>query len=138
MAAKDFFHEAVRNALIKDGWNITHDPMILGIGGVDLFIDLGAEKLIAATKGDSKIAIEVKTFRSGSPVSEYHRALGQFFNYRQALEDSEPERELFLAIPEDIYQDFFQLPFIQESTRRHNVKLILYLPESEEIVKWIK
>lgn len=138
MAAKDFFHEAVRNALIKDGWSITHDPLIFDIGGTNILIDLGAEKLIAATKGNLKIAIEVKAFRSGSPISEYHRALGQFFNYQQALEDFEPDRELFLAIPEEAYQNFFQIPFIQESTRRHQVKLVIYVPVTEEIKKWIK
>nr|WP_017306237.1 element excision factor XisH family protein [Spirulina subsalsa] len=26
MAAKDTYHEAVKNALIKDGWIITFDP----------------------------------------------------------------------------------------------------------------
>lgn len=41
--AKDLFHDAVRNALIKDGWQITEDPLFLKIGGVELYIDLGAE-----------------------------------------------------------------------------------------------
>lgn len=31
--AKDIYHEAVREALIKDGWTITHDPFILKGGG---------------------------------------------------------------------------------------------------------
>jgi hypothetical protein len=26
MPAKDTYHNAVENALIKDGWTITHDP----------------------------------------------------------------------------------------------------------------
>jgi len=36
MPAEDSFHDAVKNALIKDGWNITHDPLILGFGKRDL------------------------------------------------------------------------------------------------------
>lgn len=57
--AKDLFHDAVRNALIKDGWQITEDPLFLKIGGVELYIDLGAEKLIAAERNNEKIAVEI-------------------------------------------------------------------------------
>ncbi len=48
MAAKDFYHNKVKNALIKDGWNITHDPYIIDIPEMRprQEIDLGAEKII--------------------------------------------------------------------------------------------
>lgn len=36
MAARDVFHEAVKNALVKDGWTITHDPLALPFGEIDL------------------------------------------------------------------------------------------------------
>jgi XisH protein len=29
MSRKDQFHQAVKNAIEKDGWLITHDPMAL-------------------------------------------------------------------------------------------------------------
>lgn len=29
--AKDVFHQQVKNALIKGGWNITHDPLTIRI-----------------------------------------------------------------------------------------------------------
>ena len=48
MPAKDLYHEAVKNALIKDGWTITHDPLTLKIGESRLFMDLGAEQMIGA------------------------------------------------------------------------------------------
>lgn len=81
MPAKDIFHNAVKLALEKDGWLITDDPIYLDYGGVELYIDLGAEKLIAAEKEGQKIAVEVKSFISGSAISEFHKALGQFINY---------------------------------------------------------
>ena len=28
MPVKDIYHDTVKNALIKDGWTITHDPLI--------------------------------------------------------------------------------------------------------------
>ena len=61
MPAKDIYHDNIKNALIKDGWTITHDPYVVQYGRKDLFIDLGAKKLIAATQGNLKIAVEVKS-----------------------------------------------------------------------------
>ena len=106
MPAKDIFHDTVKNALIKDGWTITDDPLYLDYGGVDMYVDLGAEKLIAAEKDQQKIAVEIKSFNRPSLIAEFHLALGQFLNYRLVLEDIEPEREVYLAISEDIYEAF--------------------------------
>ena len=50
MPAKDIFHDPFKTALLKDGWTVTHDPYSLKVGRKDLFIDLGAEKLLAAEK----------------------------------------------------------------------------------------
>lgn len=74
--AKDKFHDAVKNALIKEGWTVTDDPLFLQFGGVDLFVDLGAEKIIAAQKENQKIAVEIKTFLGYSVVTEFHLAVG--------------------------------------------------------------
>ena len=90
--AKDIFHDTVKKALEKDGWKITHDPYRLRYGIADVYIDLAAEEAIAAEKEGLKIAVEVKSFLSASNVSEFHTALGQFLNYRIAIETSdEPE-----------------------------------------------
>jgi hypothetical protein len=90
--AKDLFHNTVKSALVKDGWNITHDPYQLRYGAVDVYIDLAAEEAIAAEKGGRKIAVEVKSFAGGSTILEFHTALGQFLNYRIAIEVSSTER----------------------------------------------
>ena len=96
MAAKDAFHDIVKTALQKDGWIITDDPLHIRVGGaIDMYIDLGAEKVIAAEKAGRKIAVEIKSFLGASPVAEFHLALGQFMNYRYALEDADPDRMLY-------------------------------------------
>jgi hypothetical protein len=136
--AKDVFHQQVKNALIKDGWNITHDPLTIRISeAVKLQIDLAAETTIAAERDSEKIAVEIKSFVGDSDISAFHTALGQYLNYCQALEEQEPDRIVYLAIPLETYQDFFQLPFIQRSLRRYQVKLIIYEPKLEEIKQWI-
>lgn len=100
-------------------------------------IDLGAEMLFAAEKGSRKIAVEVKSFIEDSSISVFHEAVGQYDNYSIALEDEDPDRTLFLAVPADTFNDFFQEPFIQKVLNRKGIKLIVYQPESENVEQWI-
>lgn len=106
--AKDVFHHQVKNALIKDGWNITHDPLTIRISeAIKLQIDLAAETMLAAERDSEKIAVEIKSFVGDSDISAFHTALGQYLNYCQALEEQEPDRIVYLAVPAETYQDFF-------------------------------
>ncbi len=102
MPAKDLFHNAVRIALEKDGWNISNEHLFIQVEDVDFYIDLAAEKIIAAEKTGQKIAVEIKSFLGASDVTEFHLALGQCLNYRSALRLIEPDRNLYLAVPEDV------------------------------------
>ena len=107
MPAKDIYHDTVRNALIKDGWTITDDPLRLVYGKQDVFVDLGAEKLLAAQKGERKIAVEIKSFRGRSEVEDLEKALGQYILYEDVLSENEPERELFLAVIQSTFEVIF-------------------------------
>jgi hypothetical protein len=137
MPAKDAFHQTVKTALLNDGWCITHDPYRIDLGFVDFYIDLGAERLIAAKKDGEKIAVEIKTFLAPSVISEFHTAIGQFINYRIALEEEDADRLLYLAVPLDVYKRFFKFEFIQTVISRNQIPLIVYDVEAEEITKWI-
>lgn len=137
MAARDVFHQAVRAALVKDQWVITDDPLLLQVGGVDLYGDLGAEKLLAAEKDHQHIAVEVKSFLGPSLVSDFHLALGQFLNYRLALAQQDPQRQLYLAVPIETYTTFFVLPFIQAAAQQYQLALLVYNAEHQEVVQWI-
>jgi hypothetical protein len=138
MSARDIFHEVVKIALQKDGWQITNDPLRISVGGVNLSIDLAAEKLIAAERQGQKIAVEVKSFLDrSSAISEFHTALGQFINYRGALRRQEPDRVLYLAVPLTTYKTFFQLDFPKEMISENQVKILIYDVEQEVIFQWI-
>lgn len=136
MSARDAFHNIVKAALQKDGWSITHDPLTISFGGVDMQVDLGAERLLAAEKDGEKIAVEVKSFLNASAISEFHTALGQFINYRTALKLKEPQRNLYLAVPLETYNEFFQLQFTITIMQEYQLKLIVYDVALEEIVRW--
>ena len=107
MAAKDIFHDAVKRALEKEGWLITDDPLFLRFGGLHMYIDLGAEKVLAAERNQEKIAVEVKSFVTPSTTTEFSTALGQYLKYQLVLEEEQFERLLYLAVPLDTYYSFF-------------------------------
>jgi XisH protein len=136
--AKDLFHQVVKDALIKDGWNITHDPFPVDYGDVQMQIDLGAERLLAATKDKTIIAVEIKSFVRPSAISEFHTAVGQYLNYRRALRTQEPNRILYLAVPKQTYDEFFRLRFIEEGIEEYQIYLLVYDVEERSIVKWKK
>jgi len=137
MSARDIFHHVVKTAIEKDGWIITHDPLTLEFGLGSLYVDLGAERIIAAERMNERIAIEIKSFLSGSAVSEFHTALGQYLNYRLLMQEQYPEYKLYLAIPVSAYDSFFQLPFVQTTIEQYQLRLAIYVPEEEAITKWL-
>lgn len=138
MPQRDLYHNSVRIALEKEGWQITADPMYLAWEGAVYFPDLGAEKVIAATKGTQKIAVEIKTFIGQVFQEEFYKTLGQFDNYYYALADLEPDRELVLAIPTEAYQNFFQKSYVQKIIKNKGIVLLVYNENSETIEQWIK
>lgn len=137
MPAKDLYHDSIKNALIKDGWTITHDPYVLQWGRKDLFIDLGAEKLIAAIQNDRKIAVEVKSFVNPSPISDLEKALGQYTLYLDILVKVEPERILYLAIRQDTFDEVFKEPIGEMLLENKRLKLLVFEEKTEEIQEWI-
>jgi len=136
--SKDFYHDQVRRALEKDGWEITDDPYILESGKIKYRVDLGAEKLLAAQKGKEKILVEIKSFVGASDTNEFHRAVGQYVDYIVILEDVEPDRLLFLAVPNFAWSDFFTEKAIQKSLEFIKAKVLVYDPNEEIVVQWIK
>jgi hypothetical protein len=137
MPAKDLYHDTVKNALIKDGWQITDDPLIIKIGIRSAYIDLGANKLIAAERGIDKIAVEIKSFLSPSPMSDLEVAWGQFFMYARALQRRQPERRLYLAVNRSTFETLFNEEAGQLLLEEPGFHLIVFDPKNEEIIQWI-
>lgn len=137
MPAKDIYHDNVRTALEKEKWIITDDPLRLTWGRRDFFADLGAKQLIAARKGERKIAVEIKSFTGISQATELEKALGQYILYRNILEENEPERLLYLAIIEDIFKEIFSEPIGDLVIKKNQIKLLVVDEDSEVITQWI-
>jgi hypothetical protein len=136
MPARDRLHDAVRNALVRDGWTITHDPLRLTSGRRNLYVDLGAERLLGAEKGTLRIAVEVKAFSGPSDVDALEQAMGQHILYRALLSAQDPSRALFLAVPDDVWNTLFQEP-IGETALEHALdRVVCFDPAEERIIQW--
>lgn len=133
----DVIHDAVRNALVKDGWTITADPFLIKYEDVNLYADLAAERHLAAERGGRRIAVEIKSFLGPSPMRELETALGQYLIYPGFLELTASDRKVYLAITDTIHHDFFSREAIQVVIRRYDVALLVVNPQEEVIVQWI-
>lgn len=137
MPAYDLIHNAVKNALIKDGWLITADPYVIVYDDVRLFADLAAERTLSAQQGSRRIVVEIKGFAGESPIHQFEQALGQYIFYRQMLSETAPEFEIYLAITDSTYHTVFQRAAIRLMVESQNVALVLVNVDREEIVQWI-
>ncbi|MGK7877880.1 MAG: element excision factor XisH family protein [Xenococcaceae cyanobacterium] len=137
MPNRDRYHDVVRRALEKDGWLITDDPLRLRWGKQDMYVDLAAEKLLLAVKGEQQIAVEIKTFGGPSSIVDAQKCLGQYFIYLSVIKRLEPERKLYLAIHEEVYEDFFTGPLGEILLSDYKVSILVFDPDQEVITKWI-
>jgi len=137
MPAKDLYHDAVRNALIRDGWTITHDPYTIPYGVDKVYVDLGGERTLAAERGTERIAVEIKSFLGASGVRDFEQALGQYVFYRSLLARVDPERQLFLAVPVEAYDVTFSKSITEPAIQDCKVALVVFDPPRQEILRWM-
>ena len=138
MPKLDKYHDAVKNALVKDGWTITNDPFTIDFEDATLFADLAAERTLAAQKDNEKIAIKIKMFSSNSAYDDLEKAFGQYQVYRSFLRQIDPLREIFLAVSLEKFEKIFTRASVKFLVADLKIKLVIFNPEKEEIVEWIK
>ena len=139
MPKRDSIHDIVKVALEKDGWKITPDPFTIATADSgEIHIDLAAERILAAEKGDDKIAVEIKTLVGKSLITEFYSALGKYQLYEVAIEEATINRVLYLAMPELIYQKAWKHSLIRGSIIKYGIKVIVIDLDTEKITQWIK
>ncbi len=136
--ARDLYHEDVKEALFKEGWLITADPLTYKVGTLHIQIDLGAERLVAAERDDEKIAVEIKTFIGTSFNTALYEAIGKYIVYRNVIALEEPERVLYLAVPELTHERFLVEPTLIRLVNVERINLVIYNPSTQLILEWLK
>ena len=127
----------MKNALVKDGWTISHDPFHLRWGKKDMYVDLGARQLLAAEREERRIAVEIKSFVGASEMEDLKNAVGQFVLYRSVMRKTDPERILYLAVRDITFNSLFEEPVGQLLIADENLNLIVFEAQNQVIVQWI-
>ena len=96
-----------------------------------------AERLLAAEKDKRKIAVEIKSFVGKSSLDDLEKALGQFVLYHDILKENEPERILYLAVRESVYENASDAPYWNLLLQNQRLRLIVFDSTTEEITQWI-
>jgi hypothetical protein len=138
MPRRDVYHYQTKRALEKDGWIITHDPLHIVWEEKPYAVDLGAERIIAAERGNEKLAIEIKSFIGQSFSFDFYEALGQFDSYFFALAEIEPERVTILAISSIAFDKFFTKKHVARLLELKNIPVVVVDVENEIITQWIR
>ncbi len=134
--ALDQCHQQVVRALENDGWIVAKKPTKLYSEDRQVFIDILAER--GANGSQQQIILsEVKCFPDrGDTTREVYIAFGQYLVYRALLAELKRQIPLYLAIPEDAYNEIFD-PVLQRAVNDNQVKLLIVNLETETIVRWI-
>ncbi|MGH7202596.1 MAG: element excision factor XisH family protein [Planctomycetaceae bacterium] len=111
----------------------------MSFGGKDLFVDLGAERAtLAAEKAGQRIAVEIQSFLSASPVRDLEEAVGQYDIYRAILAETEPDRRLYLAVPRRVYDGLLSERFGQLIVTQLRLRLLVFDEQQQRIFQWIE
>lgn len=71
-------------------------------------------------------------------INSFHQALGQYLDYRDALEESDIARELFLAISNEVNNRIENFPFIIRRIKKYGLKILVVDINTKTIISWKK
>jgi len=137
MPRRDQIHDAVKKALIKEGWTITDDPFRIVYEDTDVYADLRIVKTEDGTLPQRALVIEIKGFMGDSPMHNLENALGQYELDRIYLKSVAPAEKLYLAIGASTYHEQFTRPAFAIIVTEKNLPLLVVDTEREEVVQWI-
>ena len=137
MPAFDQCHGQVVRALEKDGWVIESQPVMYLIGRRRVFVDLQARRQVNGS-GQQVMLVEVKCFPDpDSTTHELYAAIGQYIMYRAILKELAINVSLYLSIPEEVFEDIFDV-VTQNAIRDNQIKLVIVNLGAERIIRWIE
>lgn len=147
MPQRDTTHNIVKQALVKDSWEITDDPYVISYGERFLFVDLGVRQslslphqkgyIIGARRDRIRIAIEIKEFRGPSPIADLEQAIGQYSLYKLLLNQVDPGREIYLGVTDITYETIFSEPIGKLVINELPLNLLVVDATTAEVKQWI-
>ena len=78
------------------------------------------------------------SFLRDSRIADLEQALGQYTLYSDILKRTDPERELYLALPQSAFSELFEGDrFAQILLDNNRLKLLVFNLHTMEIVQWL-
>lgn len=135
MPKLDQCHPQIVLALEKEGWRVDEKPRRLVHEERLVFIDIRATRRVNGSRQQILLA-EIKCFpdRDGTTL-ELYIAFGQYIIYRALLAQEEIRSPLYLAIPDEVYEDVFDST-VRRAMSDNQVKLVIVNLETETITQW--
>jgi hypothetical protein len=93
---------------------------------------------MAAEREGRKIAVEIKSFISRSPLNDLQDAVGQYAVYLSILADAEPKRKLYLALGKATYEELTEIKTFRTVREHFQVALVVIALETETVEQWIE
>ncbi len=135
MPAKDRNHETVVRALAKNGWVITGEQVKLIVEDRYLFIDIEATQ----STTNLVVLVEVKELAdTPSPVDALAKAVGKYLLYRWALDEAGVSTPLYMAVSQAAFKGILSEKIGTLAITQGKISLLIFDPEREEIVQWIR
>jgi hypothetical protein len=136
MPALDACHPHIIHALEKDGWRVSEKPLKLDTARRSIYIDIEAARGANGIRQQILLG-EVKCFPDrDSTTRDLYIAVGQSIIYRAVLDEMDIHTPLYLAIPQDVYQDIFDST-VRRAISDNKIKVLVVNVEMETIVQWI-
>lgn len=134
MPTKDRYHDVVKRALVKDGWEIIDEQVTLQVGERYLWVEIEASN----QSFGSAILVEVKELEEvRSPVEALANAVGKYILYKAALNFWELDTALYLAVTDVAYKKILSEPLAQQIFQLVPIPLLVFSVETEEVVAWV-
>jgi hypothetical protein len=129
------YHDQVKNALIKDGWRITHNALRLRRAQSEL-VSLDVAPLLAAEKDERKIAVAINSFVGHAALADLQHALEQLRRSRTLLHTTVSDYAVYLAVRQAVYTALCATPTGTSLLERAHCSLLVFDPRTEVIVHW--
>lgn len=129
MKNKYNFHEVVKNALVKDGWNLKDENFQVSFGTGDVN---DTETLMIFDKDQTEIAVISDTFLTASQMQDFHFFVGRYLSVRLLLQTKGFDFQLFSAVTASDFQSFYN----KEILEKEQILLIIYDFEKQKIIRW--
>lgn len=128
--ADDLVLPNLQESLIKDGWTLRAKAPTIRTKGKYYLTDVAAEK------EGQKIIVEVKSWLSTSFNPDWFGAFGQYLTYQEVILAERLNYKLYLAVPENIYNQHFINPFIQSMVTKYSMNLLIFDLNTNTVAAW--